>query len=100
MSPDSHSVAILCKDFSVLVHDKIREKTFAIEAISINMFEQNAVSLESLLNEHVTTRGEQIGDRYSIYVSNGLTNIFVIASSERLVATWSRKLNHPNLKDK
>ena len=29
-SPDGHSVAILTKNFDVLIHDKVREKTFKV----------------------------------------------------------------------
>jgi len=88
VSPDGHSIAILTKRYQVIIHDKISEKTFIVDPISIDFMSSNTVTMESLLNLD-SNPGEPPKDRFSIYVSNNCTNIFIMSDSERLVATWS-----------
>lgn len=88
ISPDGHSLAILTKDFHVMIFDKIREKTFFVEPISIDLFSENTVTIESLLNLDSNPR-DPLQDRFSIYVSNNCASIFIMSDSERLVAIWT-----------
>ena len=88
VSPDGHSVAILSKDFHVMIYDKIKEKTFSIVPITIDLFSENTVTIESLLNLDSDPRNS-LQDRFSIFVSNNCSSIFVMSDTERLVAIWT-----------
>ena len=88
VSPDGHSVAILSKDFHVMIYDKIKEKTFNIVPITIDLFSENTVTIESLLNLDSDPRNS-LQDRFSIFVSNNCSSIFVMSDTERLVAIWT-----------
>ena len=88
VSPDGHSVAILSKDFHVMIYDKIKEKTFSIVPITIDLFSENTVTIESLLNLDSDLRNS-LQDRFSIFVSNNCSSIFVMSDTERLVAIWT-----------
>ena len=88
VSPDGHSVAILSKDFHVMIYDKIKEKTFNIVPITIDLFSENTVTIESLLNLDSDPRSS-LQDRFSIFVSNNCSSIFVMSDTERLVAIWT-----------
>ena len=88
VSPDGHSVAILSKDFHVMIYDKIKEKTFNIVPITIDLFSENTVTIESLLNLDSDPR-KSLQDRFSIFVSNNCSSIFVMSDTERLVAIWT-----------
>ena len=89
-SLDGHSVAILTQEFSVLIHDKVKEQTFAVRPIDASFFEPGQITLESLMDTKKSTRGTYLADSYSLYVSNGATSIVVISATERLVATWTQ----------
>ena len=88
VSPDGHSVAILSKDFHVMIYDKIKEKTFSIVPITIDLLSENTVTIESLLNLDSDPRNS-LQDRFSIFVSNNCSSIFVMSDTERLVAIWT-----------
>lgn len=88
VSPDGHSVAILSKDFHVMIYDKIKEKTFNIVPITIDLFSENTVTIESLLNLDSDPRNS-LQDHFSIFVSNNCSSIFVMSDTERLVAIWT-----------
>ena len=88
VSPDGHSVAILSKDFHVMIYDKIKENSFNIVPITIDLFSENTVTIESLLNLDSDPRNS-LQDRFSIFVSNNCSSIFVMSDTERLVAIWT-----------
>ena len=77
-SPDGHCVALLTKDFGVLVHDKVKEKTFQIARIQESFFTTANVSLENLLSNKTRRRGDDPTESFKIYVSNEITSVFVI----------------------
>ncbi len=65
VSPDGHSVAIMTRDFGVLVHDKVKEKTFSVAKIDDEYFGNRMFDY----------------DKFMIYVSNELTHLYVVSES-------------------
>lgn len=40
-----------------------------------------------------------MSEHFKLFVSNGITSIYVVSNSERVIATWSNMLtNKPSLK--
>ena len=65
VSPDGHSVAIMTRDFVILIHDKVKEKTYSVPAIDAEYFGNRIIDFE----------------KFMVYVSNELTHIYVVSES-------------------
>ena len=69
-SPDGHCIAVLTKDYKVLIYDKVKEKTFEIQKIQESFFSSANVSLESLLSNRSRRKGDDSTEQFKIYISN------------------------------
>lgn len=87
VSPDGHSVGILTKDFQVLVHDKISEVTFELAPLTADFLGPGGVSLSTMVTSRSSSELRP-SERFSLYVSNNCSSLYVISDSERLVVTW------------
>ena len=107
-TPEGNCVAILTRDYSVLVHDTVSKKTFGVAALEASFFEDEKkhTSFESLVEyskaRNIMKNGTQdlpptLG-KYSLHVSSGMTSIFVLSASQKLVATWNQTFGQESKK--
>ena len=64
----------MTRDFGILVHDKVKEKTYSVAKIDAEYFGNRIIDY----------------DKFMIYVSNELSHIYVVSESQRVVATWTK----------
>ena len=88
VTPDGHGVAILTRDFRVLIHDKVKEKTYSVSKMDDIYLQSQHV--ETMFEQLKSNKGNESLDRFTIFVSNELSHIYVVSESQRVVASWTK----------
>ena len=81
-----------------MIYDKVKEKTYKTAKIDEAYFDIKHV--DEIFEQLKINKGNGSTDRFSIYVSNALTSIYVVSESNKIVATWSKMFESGDRKPK